>query len=397
MARDSSSPDTHAQDATSADGAVPGASRRDVEQHSSEASRRRDLRQRQHALVLHDEPWQHASTKADVQDGDDRAEWRESSGGGHRPSPHADAISNAGRVLPDQDGVQDGSDAASTRPQDGVQTRATGRNEHPHGGPVEDADRVALLRLVDLKYLSTAQLRDACFGGTDLSLVRRWMRRLQADGWVRLWTPPVARGRAPQYAIPTRRGVRWALAEKERRAAGTELEALARLTIPRRERAPVAMAGAGLPPFFAHQCGVNDAVIALERPGVEILWSTTWDRPLPNTIGSFAPPQPDGIVVVRRRDGALHLLFLEHDRATEKPAVFARTKRGYARLALTPSLVASTFGVSTFQVLVTVDAPDAARRIVELHTATRDARYPAGLVGFYDAAHLRARARPPSN
>lgn len=325
-----------------------------------------------------------------MQDGEDRAQTRESSERDHPSSSHPDSVSDAGRVLPDQDGVQDGSDRTFFPSQDGVQTRSRGTKEHLQDAPAEKADRVALLRLVDLKYLSTAQLRDACFRDTDLSLVRRWMRRLQQDGWVRLWRPPVARGRAPQYAIPTSRGVRWALVEKERRCVGTELETLARLTIPRRERAPVAMAGAGLPPFFAHQCGVNDAVITLERPGVEVLWSSTWDRPLPKTIGTFTPPQPDGIVVVRRRDGALHLLFLEHDRATEKPAVFARSKRGYARLALTPALVASTFGIPTFQVLVTVDAPDVARRIMELHKATRAARYPAGLLGFYDVAHLRA-------
>src|SRR5205085_2271530 len=103
--------------------------------------------------------------------------------------------------------------------------------------------------------------------------------------------------------------------------------------------------------------------IAFDRPTVETLWSTAWDRPLPERIGTFTPPQPDAIIVVRHRTGARHLLLIEHDRDTEKAADFARDKRGYARMTLTPDMVHRAFGVDSFQVLVTIDCERASRRI----------------------------------
>ena len=307
-----------------------------------------------------------------------RAERRESSDPAHPVPTHPDAGFETARGPAEEDGRQDGGARTGTGPREGVES-----------GPEAQQDRRALRRLVDLKYLSTQQLHDAVFRGTDLSLVRRWMRRLRANGWVTLWSPPARTGSAPQYASPTMKALRWALGEKLRTSAGTALEALARSTIPRVDRRPVRRNADGLPPFFAHQRGVNDMLIAFDRPTVDTLWSTSWDRPLPK-LGAFTPPQPDALLLVRHRSGALHLLFIEHDRDTEKAPVFARDKRGYARMALTPELVRRTFGVDSFQVLVTIESSRADRRIAELQAATRTARYPDGLIAFYDAAVVRA-------
>lgn len=298
----------------------------------------------------------------------------------HDPATaHWDAVSDAGTRPADEDRLQDESLSVGIRPAEGEGS-----------GPQELQDRRALQRIVDLRYLSTQQLRDAVFRGTDLSLIRRWIRRLAVNGWVTLWSPPVRKGSAPQYAIPTAKALRWALAEKLRASAGTELEPLARLTIPTVDRTPMRKNADGMPPFFAHQRGVNDMLIAFDRPTVSTLWSASWDRPLPKMMGSFTPPQPDAILVVRHRSGLKHLLFFEHDRGTEKARDFARTKRGYARMTLTPELVQRTFGVNSFQVLVTVDCTNAERRIENLRNATRAAQYPAELVAFYDAAVVYA-------
>lgn len=370
----------HADEATTS---IPGdAHGRASSARSPAEMRRRDLRQRPVSASAPGpvSPSDHMRTARPAGRCAAGVEPGKSSRRGEDASSRPDARSSDAGVLSTQD-----------RPTDGP--RHTQKDPGPRStGPTLAVDQRVLQTIVDLKYLSAEQLRTLAFPAVDISLVRRWLRRLEAEKWVRLWSPFTARGGKTKYALPTKRALRWALEERRRGADGTELERLARLLIPTTTRAPVSFAPGSLPPYFAHQREANDMVIAFQRSSVEMLWATTWDRPLPRAIDAFVPPQPDGIIVVRHRTGALHLLFLEHDRGTEKPEMFATTKRRYLFLALSPAFVKSMFGVAAFSVLVTVEAANTERRIVELQMAAMRAGFPATTLRFYDAAYVRAAA-----
>jgi hypothetical protein len=297
---------------------------------------------------------------------------------------HLDSILDVRSVTPGQDSQQD----TATSPGTGLATGPLKGAE----GPRLARDQAVLLRIADLKYLTTEQLHRSLFRTTDITVARRCVRRLAREQWVELWQPPAILGSSPKVAIPTRRALRFALEVKRGLARGSELEQLASTLIPTTTRAPVQRRPDAAPPFFAHQREVNDILLAIDRLRVPILWSTSWDRPLPPTLGlrGFKPPQPDAIVVVRYPDGAPTLLFIEHDRGTQHGPAFTSGKGRYAGLALRPELLIDAFGITRFRVLVTVSCADIPGRIAFLRRLARAGGYAERLL-FYDARVFASR------
>jgi hypothetical protein len=267
--------------------------------------------------------------------------------------------------------------------------RYGGRHSLDESQPALEKDRDVLRAIVDLQYLSASQLQ-RYFGIRAVTSVRRSLHRLVSNGWIDLWEHWTPVGGRTKYALPQRKALAWAflLAQEEVRGTAAEVVARTLLTMPRR---PVRFPNGSTPPFFVHQVRANDVVVALRSVGaVRMLWSTSWDHPLPRTIGTFAPPQPDAIVLIDR-DGTPFLLFVEMDRATQKLGDFRAGKSRYAGLGLRPEVLLGAFGTADFRTIVVVqgktqDATD--RRIQELRQVARAGGFAAPLV-FASFEHVQ--------
>lgn len=259
-------------------------------------------------------------------------------------------------------------------------SRHTPRHTLEQSQPALEKDRVVLRAIVDLKYLSAPQLQ-RYLGCRGVTSVRRSLHRLESNGWITLWEHWTPVGGRTKYALPQRKALAWALHVAREEALGTPAEIIARtlLMTPRR---PVRFPKASTPPFFLHQVRANDVVLGLRSAtDVRVLWATAWDHPLPEKVGTFAPPQPDAILLLDC-DGAPILLFVEMDRATQKLADFRSGKARYAGLALHPQVLLDTFGTTAFRTIVVVQGKTEAatvRRIQELSRTARAGGFAAPL------------------
>jgi hypothetical protein len=230
--------------------------------------------------------------------------------------------------------------------------------EHPHDlipeGPRLARDRLALLEIVRFRLLPFRDVHTRVFGTLHKAVVTRRMQALERDGFIISWEERLVIGGHPRYAIPTKKGLDWALAELEAEARGLpheKLVAFMRGADPR----PLVLQPRTAPPFLPHQFETNRVVGALEAiADLGITWASTWHRPLPNAIDHLPMPQPDAVLVATR-EGKPHLVFLEHDRGQEAPASFARKKaERYYDLSLY-GLTEELFGFAAFSVWVTVN------------------------------------------
>lgn len=247
--------------------------------------------------------------------------------------------------------------------------------------PALENDRAVLRAIVDLKYLSAPQLQ-RYRGYRAVTSIRRSLHRLAANGWIILWEHWTPVGGRTKYALPQRKALAWALGVAQEEALGTAAEPLSR-TLLTTLRRPVRFPKGTTPPFFLHQVRTNDVVLALRSvTDVRMLWATAWDRPLPEKIGAFAPPQPDAILLLER-NSAPFLLFLEMDRATQKLGEFRLGKSRYAGLGLRPQVLLDAFGTTDFRTVVVVEGKTrdgTHRRIQELRRLARAGGFAAPLM-----------------
>lgn len=241
-----------------------------------------------------------------------------------------------------------------------------------HGpGPDLPRDRSVLIRLARHRVLSLAQLQQLVFPGIHRSCMSRRVTALEHLGWVSTWEQPVEWGGRPRFVLPTVKGLRWALARIEEETAAYTYARLVATMLRRDDRQPLPLVRRIMPPFLAHLCEVNDALIALQTDHtLQVLWSSSWNRPFPDVWRGVTLPQPDGVVALAAPDGSTELVFLEHDRGGERLRHFSSHKVDtYRRLAQRPGLADELFGVRRFRVLVTVSAGGSAlnaRRIAKL-------------------------------
>lgn len=250
-------------------------------------------------------------------------------------------------------------------------------------GPALARDSDVLRRIVDCKYLSAAQLQ-RLHVASSVTSIRRILRRLEGDGWIRMWEAWIPVGGRTKYALPQRKALQWALDRKREEAIGTPLEYLSWTLIGRRSRKPVAFRSRTIPPFLAHQVQTNDVMLALQQvEAPKVLWATSWDRPFPLQLGTFVPPQPDAVLSLDH-GRELVMLFVEMDRATQKVPDFVHGKSRYARFARQPALMNETFGTTQFHTLVVVHAksPQATRARVELLERAARANRFGGVLTF---------------
>jgi len=165
-------------------------------------------------------------------------------------------------------------------------------------------------------------------------------------------------------------------------------------------RRPLPLVRGEVPAWLTHLTEVNDVLTVMQGTSGEIVWASSWNRPLPNASNGLTLPQPDGVVVRRTNDGDVQVLFMEHDRGGESVRHFRSRKVGrYRQLAQRPGLLLDLFGVRAFHVLVTVNAgnPDlTARRIGELRTCATSG-LAGGLFTIVPADSVRAPGGPLAN
>lgn len=217
-----------------------------------------------------------------------------------------------------------------------------------------------VLALVRHRVLSYHQIARLFFPGRTIQAVGRRVSRLGIAGWVSTWDRPVVAGGQPRFVVPSARAQRWAFRELLAQTRETVLGPLVHTMLPARPRSPLVLKHGITPPFFQHQKETNDLAIALARAtGLPVLWSSSWERPLPVQADGIALPQPDAVFVVGDA-GRARLVFLEHDRGMEPVAHFRRTKTAaYADLARRRELCQRLFGFPTFEVWISVlDARD---------------------------------------
>ena len=232
------------------------------------------------------------------------------------------------------------------------------RPDQPHDlvrdGPKLHRDRVALLDIVRFRVLAFRDVHARVFGPLHKAVVTRRMQALERAGFIIPWEEQLVVGGHPRYAVPTKKGLDWALAELDAEARGTPAERLVAFMRGEQVR-PLVLQPRTAPPFLPHQMETNRVVAALEAiPELGITWASTWHRPFPNHLDRIALPQPDAVLLAQL-DGAPHLIFLEHDRGQEAPASFARKKaERYHEFSLY-DLAEELFGIRAFTVWVTVN------------------------------------------
>lgn len=315
------------------------------------------------------------------------------------PTPTGGAHPDAIRKPVDSDPTVDGETGGSLIPP--VETlppqlvrHPTSNHELVPGGPRILRDRFALLEIARYRVMSFRQLQAQVFGDLHKAVLTRRMQGLTRAGFIETWEEHLVVGGHPNYAIPTKAGLAWALAELKAEAKGRPYAKLVAAMIGEAGKRPLLLAPRTAPPFLPHQDETNRVVAALEAiPELGITWASTWHRPFPNHVDHIAMPQPDAVLVATR-DGKPHLVFLEHDRGQEAPASFARKKAArYHELSLY-GLTEELFDFDDFTVWVTVN--DVAegkpvQRIRVLQSVSKDARMMRfTLAGWIPAhAHLR--------
>jgi len=190
---------------------------------------------------------------------------------------------------------------------------------------------------------------------------------LTLGGWVSTWDDPQCIGGRSRYIVPTAKGLRWALRHIEEAMRGATYARLLATMLRRDGRCPLPLTAGIHPPWLGHLVEVNNTLATLQVTGT-VVWSSSWNRPLPFVSHGVTLPQPDGVVVRRVADDHDELTFLEHDRGGESLRHFrARKVDCYRALSQRPALLEELTGYRTFRVLVTVRAgdPDLNERRVE--------------------------------
>ncbi len=234
-------------------------------------------------------------------------------------------------------------------------------------------DRAALRLVVQLRLLTYAQLRTACYPNTHASVTRRRMAQLVRAGAIAVWESPTRTGGHTRYALPTPVTRATELDALTHETALQPVQPLVRLMLPQTGRRALRLdTGTTAPNWLAHQAEVNALVLRM-RDVMPLLWVSSWDCPFPQRVASFELPQPDYVLVEDHADGP-RLVFGEHDRGSEPIARFIERKAFlYSALAAFPEACAHHFGVSAFTVRVTVTDPvhrAPLRRLADLLDAT---------------------------
>ncbi|MGV8041516.1 MAG: replication-relaxation family protein [Thermoanaerobaculaceae bacterium] len=267
-------------------------------------------------------------------------------------------------------------------------------------GPGLPRDRAVLVRLARHRLLSLKQLNRLTFAGLHRSRVSRRVSALVRTGWVRTWDDPRGVGGHVRFVAPTVAGLRWALHRIEEATRSSSYARLISTMLRRDGRRPLPLVRAEVPAWLTHLTEVNDVLTVMQGTSGEIVWASSWNRPLPNASHGMTLPQPDGVVVRRAGDGAVEVIFMEHDRGGESVRHFRSRKVDcYRQLAQRPGLLLDLVGVRAFHVLVTVNAggPDlTARRIEELRTCATTG-LAGGLFTIVPADSIRALGGPPAN
>jgi hypothetical protein len=217
------------------------------------------------------------------------------------------------------------------------------------------ANRVFVLALVRHRLLSYEQIARLSFPGQAHQVIGRRVRRIASAGWLEKWDQPVVSGGQPRFVLPTAKAQRWAFHQFHADTHGTACAPLVRTMLPARPPSPLVLAPGVTPAFLQHQKETNDLAIAVAMfSGLPVLWSSTWERPLPVQAGGITLPQPDAVFLLGDPEHP-RLVFLEHDRGMEPLAHFRATKTArYADLAARPELCERLFGVRDFEVWVSV-------------------------------------------
>lgn len=262
----------------------------------------------------------------------------------------------------------------------------------PRSVPVGE-NRALVLAVSRHRLLSLEQVGRLVFANRTLQAIGQRVGRLREAGWLRTWDQPVASGGRPRFVLPTPRALRWACNEFRTGTRGTPAEALVATMFPARPPLPLSMEDGVTPPFFQHQEQTNDLTIAVAtRSGLPLLWSSTWERPLPSKADGITLPQPDAVFLVNSARGP-RLVLLEHDRGMEPVPHFRATKTArYADLVARPDLCARLFGTSVVEVWVAVlDAREhRPLRRLEALRATASAERMTGLMRFTLGGWLHA-------
>jgi hypothetical protein len=246
-------------------------------------------------------------------------------------------------------------------------------------------DRAALRLLVQLRLLTYAQLRTACYGSTHASVTRRRMGQLVRAGAITVWESPNRTGGHTRYALPTPATLQAELHAVARDAALQPFQPLLKLMVPQTTKRALRMEpGMPAPNWLPHQAEVNALVLRM-RAETPLRWASSWDCPFPQRVASFELPQPDYVLIEEHADGP-RLVFGEHDRGSEPVARFIERKVFlYAALATFPEACAHHFGISAFTVRVTVTDPAhraPLRRLSDLLEATYRAAGPTAAQVF---------------
>jgi len=208
------------------------------------------------------------------------------------------------------------------------------------------------------RFLSYDQLQKLFFENRDSSALRRRLGQLDRQGWLSRWYDPIPAGGHPGYACLTPKGWQATLTAIRQEAEGQPWERLVSLMLPASAQRRFSFTPKIVPPFLAHQREINHLLISwLQTPNTSVRWASSWDRPFPTAHRRVALPQPDYILVIERK-GELVVVCGEHDRAQESLDHFKQAKVDrYALLALAPEIRQQLFGITRFEVWVTVCDP----------------------------------------
>ena len=243
-------------------------------------------------------------------------------------------------------------------PQPGAQpTHATG------SAPLLPRDAAALEVIVRLRLASVRQIAALAFGGRNLTVARRRLRKLEAQGWISFWDRPSRFGAAVRYALPTRRAFAYIRPLFDALAAASKFGTLIRRMLPARARRLTAIAPGDVPPWIAHQDEINRLLVSIVATEDDrVAWYSSWDCPFPDRVNGLKAPQPD-YVLVRETPAGIVVTFGEHDRATEP---LARWSEKIAAYAVALELAREWLGIEGFTVDVSVLDPSSRDPIVRL-------------------------------
>ncbi len=233
-----------------------------------------------------------------------------------------------------------------------VQRRGTALLEEANE-VVASPDRDLLAWVVLLRFASYRQLHALLGADRHVSTLRKRTANLVDRGFLLPWDRPGRRRRGQRYVLPTAATLQRMIPYLR---AATAQEAFAPLidTMLPQQRRPFALDTKDRKKWLPHQLEVNELVtrVRLARPSV--VFGSTWEAPFPTTLDFLDAPQPD-YVLVEEDGGVQTIVFGEHDRGTGTITAFIERKiELYAALASFPKVVATTLGVASFRVDVTV-------------------------------------------